>query len=415
MKKSAYFTVYLVIFLDMLGFGILIPVVRDLTQILVANSGLGWPRPEIYMGILMASYSGAQMVSSPILGSLSDRWGRKPVFLISALGNVLSYVIWVLSSQYWLFLLGRVLSGITGGNIAIAQSILADHTTPAERPRAMGLLGACIGMGFVLGPFLGGFLINFNQKPAFIMTEINPFWLIGAFCFGLSLISFLLVAVSRFGSHVPTSEAARPEGFGVVASIFGNSSQRRVYATQLLSQLSFVAFEVLFAWILQKQYHFDLRETFYFFGVQGLILAFVQGGLYRRMEKKRPPEHWVRLGLLGSAAGMALLPWAGYVDGFISAGLSIRICLLTAILLLLSLASGFGGPSLNAYASIHAPKNEQGRTMGNMQGLAALARFAAPIAATSLYAAWLPAPFLLGAGLCLVAWWMFSRTRTVAP
>lgn len=411
MKKSALLTVYLVIFLDMLGFGVLIPVVRDLTQILVSNSGLGWPRPEIYMGILMAAYSGAQMVSSPILGRLSDRWGRKSVFLISALGNVLSYVIWVLSNQYWMFLFGRVLSGITGGNIAIAQSILADHTTPAERPRAMGLLGACIGMGFVLGPFLGGLLINFNQfKPA-LLIDLNPFWLIGAVCLCLSLISFVLIAVGRFGADRNGGETRSPEGFAVVASFFGNSSQRSVYATQLLSQLSFVAFEVLFAWILQKQYHFDLRETFYFFGVQGLILAFVQGGLYRRMEKKRPPEYWVRLGLLGSCVGMALLPWAGYVDGFISAGLSIRICLLTAILLLLSLASGFGGPSLNAYASIHSPKNEQGRTMGNMQGLAALARFAAPIAATSLYAVWLPAPFLLGAGLCLGAWWVFLRIR----
>ena len=390
----------------MLGFGVLIPLVRDLTQILVANSGLSWPGPEIYMGILMASYSGAQMLSAPILGRISDRIGRKSVFLFSTLGNVLSYIIWIISNQYWLFLAGRILSGATGGNIAIAQSILADQTTPAQRPRAMGLLGACIGMGFVLGPFLGGFLIKFNHIKMPILTEFNPFWLVGAVCLGLSLISFLMIAFSRIDAPGQTAEARTHEGLAMIGSALKGSGAR-TYTTQLFSQLSFVIFEVLFAWILQKQYHFDLKETFYFFGAQGVVLALIQGGIYRRVEKSRPPGDWVKLGLLGSFMGMALVPWAGYLDGSV-AGVTVKFIALCAVLLLLSLASGFGGPSLNAYASINAPKNEQGQTMGNMQALAALARFAAPVAATSLYAAWLPLPFLLGGVLCLAAWAIFA-------
>ena len=152
--------VYLVVFLDMLGFGVIIPVLRDLTAYLVQGSSLSAGAPEFYMGLLMASYSGAQMISAPFIGRLSDIYGRRPVFLFSALGNLASYVVWILSNSYWMFLIGRIISGITGGNIAIAQSILADNTTPEERPRAMGLLGAAIGMGFVLGPFLGVVMLS---------------------------------------------------------------------------------------------------------------------------------------------------------------------------------------------------------------------------------------------------------------
>ncbi|HNN01115.1 MAG TPA: MFS transporter, partial [Turneriella sp.] len=188
--------------------------------------------------------------------------------------------------------------------------------------------------------------------------------------------------------------------------------QSSTYATQLLSQLSFVSFEVLFAWILQRQYGFNLKETYYFFGFQGILLALVQGGIYRRVEKRRPPADWVQLGLLGSAVGMAVLPWIGGLELGQVFGMAGKTVLLSVVLVLMSLALGFGTPSLNAFASLNAPKNEQGQTMGNMQGLAAMARFVAPVAATGLYAVWLPLPFVLGGLLCLAAWLVFSRGRS---
>ena len=387
----------------MLGFGVMIPAIRDLTTALVANSGLTWPQPEIFMGLLMATYSGAQMISAPILGRLSDIYGRKPVFLVSAIGNLLSYIVWIASSTYWPFLLGRLLSGITGGNLAIAQSILADNTSASERPRAMGLLGACIGMGFVLGPFIGGSMIKFNHN---LMMNINPFWQIGIVPLCLAFLSVILIVINHFGN--PGENAEKGGVLSGLRSIL-QPPQSSTYATQLLSQLSFVSFEVLFAWILQRQYGFGLKETYYFFGFQGILLALVQGGVYRRFEKRRPPAVWVRLGLLGSAIGMLTLPWIGNLEVGQIFGIAGKTWILGGVLMLMSLALGFGTPSLNAFASLSAPKNEQGQTMGNMQGLAALARFAAPVAATSLYAVWLPLPFVLGGLLCLVAWLIFSR------
>lgn len=400
--KSGFWTVYLVVFMDMLGVGILIPVIRDLTIALVQNSHLLWPGPEIYMGILMASYSGAQMVSAPILGRLSDRYGRKPVFLLSTIGNAVSYVIWILANNYWFFLAGRILSGATGGNLAIAQSILADNTTPKERPRAMGLLGACIGMGFVMGPFIGGVMIKINHN---FMIGFNPFGVIGILPLGLSLLAVFLIFFNQFGRI----DAHQPRG-GALAGFLAvfQPPQRSTYATQLLSQLSFVSFEVLFAWILQRQYGFNLEETYHFFGLQGLLLALVQGGLYRRLENHKQPQDWVKLGLLGAASGMLLLPWVGMIEGQLW-GIALRTWALAVLMAFMAVAWGFGNPSLTAFASLTAPKNEQGQTMGNMQGLAALSRFIAPLLATSLYAVWLPLPFLVGALFCSVGYVVFSQ------
>jgi MFS family permease len=388
----------------MLGFGIIIPAIRDLTTVLVASSGLSWPSPEIYMGLLMTGYSGAQMISAPILGRLSDIYGRKPVFLISSVGNLISYIVWILSSSYWPFLIGRLMGGATGGNLAIAQSIIADNTTPEQRPRAMGLLGACIGMGFVIGPFIGGIMININHK---VMIDINPFWQVGVAPLLLAGLSVIMIVFNQFG------KAQQAEKGGVMSGLLGilRPPQSSTYATQLLSQLSFVSFEVLFAWILQRQYGFNLKETYYFFGFQGVLLALIQGGLYRQLEKRRPPADWVKLGLLGSATGMIVLPWIGELSLGQLFGIAGKTLVLCVLIFLLSLSLGFGTPSLNAYASLTAPKNEQGQTMGNMQGLAALARFVAPVTATSLYAVWLPLPFLMGGALCLVAWFIFSRGR----
>ena len=401
--------VYLVVFLDMLGFGVIIPVLRDLTAYLVQGSSLSAGAPEFYMGLLMASYSGAQMISAPFIGRLSDIYGRRPVFLFSALGNLASYVVWILSNSYWMFLVGRIISGITGGNIAIAQSILADNTTPEERPRAMGLLGAAIGMGFVLGPFLGVVMININHLFPAIPIEINHYWFIGILPLVLSLIPPLLIV---FNQSVLWRSASAYDGRSAFLAVWESltkAGDRSVYLAHLLTQLSFVAFEVLFAWVLQHQYAFDLKDTYYYFGAQGVVLALVQGGIYRRIEKRHPPEYWVRAGFLATALGMLLLPWIGFMPNTLIFGLTVKTVLLSCLIVFMTLALGFSSPSINAYASLHSAATSQGQTMGNLQSLASMARFIAPLAATSMYAAWLPLPFLLGGAACLIAWIVFGR------
>lgn len=405
--------VYLIVFLDMLGFGVIIPVLRDLTAYLVQNgTSASWP-PEVFMGVLMASYSGAQMLSAPFIGRLSDIYGRRPVFLFSAIGNLASYVIWILSSSYWVFLFGRIVSGITGGNIAIAQSILADNTSADERPRAMGLLGAAIGMGFVLGPFLGVVMIKIKHHINLDMPEINHFWFIGIVPLLLSVLPPIMIMFNRGDIWGRASGSDGRSALVAVVQSLARVGDRAIYVAHLLTQLSFVAFEVLFAWILQHQYGFDLKDTYYYFGAQGLILAIVQGGIYRRVEKRRPPEYWVRAGFLASAMGMLLLPWIGYMPATLIFGLTIKTVLLTMLIVFMTLALGFSAPSIQAYASLRAATTTQGQTMGNLQALASMARFVAPLVATSLYAAWLPLPFVLGGIACFVAWIVFRRQTSI--
>lgn len=227
----------------------------------------------------------------------------------------------------------------------------------------------------------------------------------------LAIMAVVVIIFNQFDKYRQIAPPERKASVWALLASLTSEHGRHVYLVQLLSQVSFVSFEVLFAWILQKQYNFDLKDTFYFFGAQGLFLAVVQGGIYRRLEHKKPPETWVRFGLWGSIIGMCLLPWAGYVDGIAIFGIPIKIILLCVVLVIMSLALGFGSPSMNAYASIHAPANAQGQTMGNMQALAALARFAAPLMATTLYAAWLPLPFLVGGALCLISVLIFSGSK----
>ena len=409
MARANLTVVYLVVFLDMLGFGVVIPVLRDLTSYLVQGSALNAGAPEFYMGLLMASYSGAQMVSAPFIGRLSDTYGRRPIFFFSAVGNLASYVIWMLSSNYWTFLIGRLVSGATGGNIAIAQSILADNTTPEERPRAMGLLGAAIGMGFVLGPFLGVIMINFNHLFSVNMIGLNHYWFIGVLPLLLSAAPpFMIMANKSVIWRNVTAHDGRSAFIAVWESLT-KAKDSGLYLAHLLTQLSFVAFEVLFAWVLQHQYGFDLKDTYYYFGAQGVVLALVQGGIYRRVEKRRPPQYWVRAGFLATAIGMFALPWIGFMPAMLIFGLSVKTVLLSLLIIFMTLALGFSSPSISAYASVHAGTTSQGQTMGNMQSLASMARFVAPLAATSMYAAWLPMPFLFGGVACVIAWLIFGR------
>jgi len=408
MRNSGLLAVYFIVFLDMLGFGILIPLLRDLTEYLVKNSALSWPS-HIYMGALMASYSGAQMLSASFIGRMSDIYGRRPVLLVSCAGNVLSYVIWTLSTTYWPFLLGRVLSGATGGNIAIAQSIIADQTEPHQRARAMGLLGACIGLGFVLGPILGYAMININQiwQPSSI--NINQFWAIGGACFVLATLSVLLaLRIPIINNQSATRERVGVSWITALGSLFQAKTQS-LYGSYLLSQISFVIFEVLFAWVLKHQYGFNLNETYLLFIGQGVFLAIVQGGIYRRIEAKKPPKTWVNLGLALSGICLLILPWVGFLEAAGGLHFNLKIATLIAALILLSLALGFASPAFTSFASLNAPKNEQGQTMGNLQALAAFARFSAPLAATGLYAVAIPLPFYLAGAAALVGLVVFRR------
>jgi len=166
MKNKSLLTIFLIVFIDLLGFGIILPLLPYIAEIYKAT--------PLQIGLLTAVYSFFQLIASPILGRLSDRYGRKKLLIISQLGSAIGYLILGLAGSLPLLFLSRIIDGITGGNISIAQAYIADVTTKENRAKGMGMIGAAFGLGFIFGPAIGGFLSKFSfSTPAYFATAIS--------------------------------------------------------------------------------------------------------------------------------------------------------------------------------------------------------------------------------------------------
>ena len=395
MKKSSLSGIYLVVFLDVLGFGIIIPVIRDLTIFLSDSSALSLDHATL-SGILMSCYSFAQFLFAPLLGSLSDRYGRKSILLISVFGNVVSYLMWMVSQDYYFFLLSRLISGITGGNISVAQSYIADVTPKKDRAKAMGMFGAVFGIGFVIGPFLGGLLSTFDMTKIDQNTIIfNPFSSIGLFCAVLSFGNLFLIKYNLTeslpllkaggeGRGVENRGYEREHGKGVqkkivwnplhIISLTGLTSQlKKLIIVNLLFSSAFVFLESTLAWDLLFKFNLDARETGIVFACMGLFLVFVQGGIYRGLQKKFSLKKIIQWGLVIIFFSFALYPFMERVVAFYF------------VLLMITFSLGIVNPSLTALVSLEAEKTEQGLSLGFMQSFASLARGVVPVTATFFY------------------------------
>lgn len=394
--KRGYGSIYLVIFLDMLGFGTIIPVIRDLTRELLEKSNLDLSKGEIYGGILMAAYSFAQFLASPLIGRLSDQYGRKPLLLFSVMGNALAYLMWALSQNFGVFLISRLLAGISGGNIGVAQSYLADTTEESERAKAMGMMGAIFGLGFILGPFLGAELSKFSMDASF---SGNSFAAIGYFTFALNLMNFLWILFAlREPQKRRLQETQRkllnPK---VLWEHLSHGPVAKLLAVYFLLQLGFVQLESVLAWDLLYRFSFSTQQTGYFFAAMGVVMIVVQGGIYRYLVAKYPVARIATLGLLVTTLAYFILPWQNIV--------------LMYFIGITFLAYGLGttNPSMPTLISFKSNAQEQGFHLGIMHSLGALSRIIAPILATSSFHFWRPAPFLASSILTLGAYFLLKQ------
>ena len=388
-RKNSLSGIYLVVFLDVLGFGIIIPVIRDLTIFLSDSSALSLDHAAL-SGVLMSCYSFAQFLFAPLLGSLSDRYGRKSILLISVFGNVVSYLMWMVSRDYYFFLFSRLVSGVTGGNISVAQSYIADVTSKKDRAKAMGMFGAVFGIGFVIGPFLGGLLstfdmIKFDQN----IISFNPFSSIGLFCAVLSLGNLFLIkynlkeslpSLVEKGEGGSSKNQRKDDRAKIVwnplhvISLTGLTSQLKIaIIVNLLFSSAFVFLESTLAWDLLFKFNLDARETGIVFACMGLFLVLVQGGIYRGLQKKFSLRRIIQWGLVIIFFSFALYP-------FMERAVSFYL-----VLLMITFSLGIVNPSITALVSLEAEKTEQGLSLGFMQSFASLARGVVPITATFLY------------------------------
>ena len=374
--RSPLVLVASVVFIDFVGFGLVIPVLPFWAERLGANA--------IGVGLVLTVYALAQFVCTPLLGSLSDRHGRRPVILISLLIEVVSFALTAIAGSLPFLLFARLIGGAGASNIGSAQAVVSDITTPERRARGMGAVGAAIGLGFVVGPAAGGALAH--------ISPTAPFWTAAV----VALVNATLVY--RF---LPETRAARgavsvPHSgrFRLFASGWRQARGRpaivRLVAINLLFTVAFSGMEAVFAIFAQHEYRWTTRQaalaTGYLFTYVGVIVVIMQGGLVGRLARRFGEARVLVAGLALLALGLAALPFGG------------RLPVLLLALAVLSIGDGAVTPTSSALLSFATPREAQGAVLGLSQGVGGLGRVIGPVLAGGLFAAVDPAAgFVVGA------------------
>ena len=415
MKKPSVLIIFLTVFIDLIGFGIVVPLVPLFSKHFGAHG--------FVIGVIIASFSAMQFIFAPIWGRLSDRIGRRPVLLFSTLGAAGSYVLFALSSGMenrtaglGLLVAARMFAGICGGNITVAQAYIADITPPDQRSKKMGLIGMAFGLGFIFGPILGGVSLKY-------LGHTGPGWVAASLCAANFLLACLILGESR----QPTSEhvAQRPH-FDQWTHTLRAPKIGLLVLTFFLATFCFSCFESTLPLLVSDNFHLDMTSdqgsattVVYLFAYCGIIGAFVQGGAIGRAVKKMGEPKLIALSLVFTALSLALLP---FIKG--SAQLSGKILFqhdglpwlgMLFALALLAIGSSLTRPPLFGLLSNLTPAHEQGATIGVAQGAGSLARILGPIFATTTLHYLPPLPYLTCTIVLLVTAVVFARKMGDAP
>ncbi|HEX3884921.1 MAG TPA: MFS transporter [Stellaceae bacterium] len=369
---------FLIVFIDLVGFGLVIP----LLPFYAARFGAS---PQ-EVTLLLAVYSLVSMVTAPLWGRLSDRIGRRPVLMASTFAAALAYLWMGFADSLWMLYAARALAGACAGNIAAAQAYIADVTTPENRARGMGMIGAAFGFGFIIGPALGGAVAGNNLANADLRTP-------GLIACALSLIALVGVIVMLRESLDPAARARpRRSRLAAIRGAFGRPILSRLLLIFFLATLAFSGMEATFALWAMRQFSWGPAQVGYIFTYVGVLLALMQGGAIGPLTKRLGEERLMLAGLGLIAVGLAILPSAsGLVQLVVSTGL---------------LAFGMGAmqPSLNSLISRRAGLDQQGETLGVAQSVSALSRVLGPALAGVLFAGLgAGSPFVSGAVLVVAA------------
>lgn len=386
--RGSLSVLFLTVFMDLVGFGIVLP--------LLALYSEHWGAGALVIGLLFASYSLMQLLFAPLWGRWSDRVGRRPVILISLAGSTLSYVLFAVATATHslpLLFISRILAGVMGANIPVAQAYIADTTTDEQRTRGMGLIGAAFGLGFVVGPGFAGLLLRFG--------EIAPGMVAAVICAANLLLAFVRLPESLPPERRRTGAPgeSRP---GAVLRALGAPALRPLLWLFFVTTLTFSIWETTLAIFCLRRFGWQEQTMTWVYTYAGVLGVLVQGVLVRRLRRRVGELSLIIFGSAVSAAGFALL-----------AAVDIPALHLIA-LAVFSLGVGLTSPALLGLLSRRAGSGEQGQVLGVGQSLGSLARVLGPLigfglmgwagrfAADADAARWDEAmPFLLSAALAL--------------
>lgn len=347
--------IFITVFIDLVGFGIVIPALPYYVE------GDAFQATPFEIGLLFASYSLMQFIFSPILGSLSDRYGRRPILLFSLLGSAIGYLFIGFAWALWMVFAGRIISGITGGNISTAQAYVADVTTIENRARGMGLFGAMFGLGFIFGPAIGGILSRYGIHVPFLFAAVLSF-------VNAILLYFILPETVKKDSYdaikkrknrlLEIIESLKDARFGTLTAIYF---------------FLITAFSIMtYAFVLFTMFRFGYtaEQNGYIFAFIGALAVIFQGGLFNRLANSFGEIPLTVVGSLLMTASLFLLPFVSPDWGGLTG--------LLFLVALLSVGNAMASPALSSQASKIAHAGEQGKALGVMQSGASLARAIGP-------------------------------------
>lgn len=347
--------IFITVFIDLVGFGIVIPALPYYVE------GEIFKATPFDIGILFASYSLMQFIFSPVLGSLSDKIGRRPILFFSMLGSVVGYLFIGLAFALWMVFAGRIISGITGGNISTAQAYIADVTSKENRAKGMGLFGAAFGLGFIFGPAIGGILSRYGINIPFL------------FAAGLSLANAVLLyfilpesvnkdaydhAKIRRNRFVELFESLSDSRFGTLTAIY------------FFLVVSFSIMTYAFVLYTIQRFGYTAEQNGYIFAFIGILAVIFQGGLFGKLVHRFGENPLMIIGCLMMTLSLFLTPYISPETG----GLLGLLCNVA----LLAIGNSMASPAITSLASKVANENEQGKALGVMQSGASLARAIGP-------------------------------------
>ena len=396
--KGALIAILFTVMLDLIGIGIIIPVVAPLilnTKILLGE-GFSDAERNILLGLLLSSYPFAQFFGAPLLGALADRHGRRPVLLLAIAGACIGFAVFALAIHlglFWLLFVSRSVAGFMGGSIAIAYSVMSDITPAQNRAKNFGLIGAAFGVGFIIGPFLGGTLSNpailpwFSFQTPFITSALLAM-------VNLVVVYFFLPETSTSRNKTPISVLT---GFTNIYKAFTNNRLSKLFSVSFLLTLGFSFFAQFFQVYMIRKFGFGPSQVANVFAYIGVWAAVTQGGLIRLIPARFGPLSVLRITLIVLSFGLILLlvpeqPWV-----------------LLLFMPLVSVSQGFSNPNMNSAISAMASPSEQGEIFGISQSLQALGLAIPPLIAGVLSNSDIRLPIAVASVIVFFAWLLVLR------
>ena len=369
---SPLVVIFVTVFIDLLGFGIIIPLLPFYAESFGASA--------FKIGLLGTSFSLMQFLFAPVWGRWSDRIGRKPIILVGLMGSCLSYLALALSTSLALVFFARIVGGIAGANIPTAQAYIADVTTPENRARGMGMVGAAFGLGFIFGPAIGGLLSRVSPE--------TPMWFASALCLANFVAAWFLLPESR-------SPSGSSKGLGRMDAFrhaFSKPTLLLLLSLFFIVTLAFSGFEATFAIFSEARFGYTSSTIGFVFAFIGVVLALVQGVLVGKVVKVIPERRLIPLAILAIALGIGLIPFVWNVPTLLGA------------LGVLAVGMGFNNPALTSMVSQLADPDDQGGILGLASSLSSLGRVVGPAWGGYLYDAYgMRMPYVSAATLMLIA------------